>query len=164
MIIVNNTTKRRGAGGGGGGEGEEGWGGGVTVLHLNSSPGSSRISIWRWREPQFAGKPKPFTLSWKLLWASHDRCGFFKQLQSLAMREWVRFPFSPMHLFNSRQQVSKLIKQAPYLSGIIYTPAPSSQWSALAPLLFINTPINRTFYEILIVPDYSLIPFKKSKY
>ena len=43
MIIVNNTTKKGGSGGGGlgikVGEGE----GLVTVLHVNSCPGSSRI-------------------------------------------------------------------------------------------------------------------------
>ena len=140
----------------------EGWG--VTVLHVNSSPGSSRISIWRRREPQFAGKPKPFTLSWKLIWASHDRCGYFKQLQSSAMRKWVRFfqPHTLIYSIHGSKQGSltsaKFVRYHPPSSTLS-----SSQWLALALLLLLNTPINRTFYD-LIVPDYLLNRFKKSKY
>ena len=69
MLQVNNTTIKVKGGierAGGGGE-ELGWSSRVTVPNGNSSPGSTRISIWPRREPQFAGKPKPVTLSWKLI-------------------------------------------------------------------------------------------------
>ena len=46
------------------------------------------------------------------------------------------------------------------VTGIIHPQAPSSSWSALALLILINTPINRTFSESLIVPDYCLFILK----
>ena len=46
------------------------------------------------------------------------------------------------------------------VTGIIHPQAPSSSWSALALWILINTPINRTFSESLIVPDYCLFILK----
>ena len=74
------------------------------------------------------------------------------------LRRYLPFNnFKPKSLFKF---VSVQFQSCLFSQGIIHPQAPSPRWSALALLLLINTPINRTFSESLIVPDYCLFLLK----